>query len=142
MEDSYLTQRWKRGENKSLLRRTIFICIPSEISWEMGSPLLRRSFMRVERIAGICTGLARGGKKASWPVPVRCIGRQNWWLELVAKLGGKNRWQEPIQNRWLVAGANSGHQLYLATRIGGQVHPSWPGRDLWPVKLPPIALVS
>ena len=69
-------------------------------------------------------------------------GQVHRWLELVAKLGGKNRWQEPIQNRWLVAGANSGHQLYLATRIGGQVHPWWPGRDLWPVKLPPIALVS
>ena len=103
MEDSYLTQPWvfemQEGENISLLCWMIFICIPSEISWEMGYPLLRRSFMR-ECIAGICTGLARGGKKASWPVPVRCIGGQNWWLELVAKLGGKNRWQEPIQNQW------------------------------------------
>ena len=91
MEDSYLTQPWvfemQEGKSISLLCWMIFICIPSEISWEMGYPLLRRSFMR-ECIAGICTGLARGGKKALLASAgrVRCIGGQNLWPELVTEL--------------------------------------------------------
>ena len=114
MEDSYLTQTWvfemQEGENISLLCWMIFICIPSEISWEMGYPLLRRCFMR-ECIAGFCTGLARGGKRPCWPVPVESgaslarIGGQNLWLELVAKIRGQNWWLELVariggQNWW------------------------------------------
>ena len=103
MEDSYLTQRWlfemlEKGEDMSLLRWTIFICIPSEISWEMGSPLLRRSFTRVERIAGFCSDRVEPGprgEKGSWTVSVQSgasVARtgacQTWWLESVARIGG------------------------------------------------------
>ena len=129
MEDSCLTQPWLfevlEGENISFLCWTIFICIPSEISWEIGSPLLRRCFMRGECIAGICTGLARGGKKALLASAgrVRCIGGQNWWpesvwLELVAELVARIIGQ----NWWLVLVARTCGQnmcIESVARIGG-----------------------
>ena len=87
----------------SLLRWTIFICIPSEISWEMGSPLLRRSFTRVERIAGFCSDRVEPGPRGEKGLlagvgPVRCIGGQNWCLPnlVLARISSLNWWPESV----------------------------------------------
>ena len=103
MEDSYLTQPWvfemQEGENISLLCVGGYSFVfHQRYEMEMGYPLLRRCFMR-ECIAGFCTGLARGGKKAlllASARPVRCIAGQNWWLESVARIGGQNQWPELV----------------------------------------------